>query len=370
MATLNINGRRVKVDDSFRNLSPEQQQATVDEIARSAGLVAGAPGSDAVKLTGRAGPRPAELGMSPNIQDRRPGEGLAMNALGGLNRSLLEMSGGVVDRARNTINWGVAGVNALRGADDLTQGMIRNAVGDSDSITGALGAVGFRDPRTIKPKSGPERIAAGLGEGVGYTLGPQAAVSTLGRLGAMAPKTREALSPLVGGLGVRETVQNAVAGAGAGAGAAAGMEVAPDSLDPLAGLAGGLGGALAGTAVAAIPGAVRSAGRVAGDFLAPLTSNGRQRLAGQTLYDAASNPEAAMGSLANPRQIVPGSLPTTFQATGDMGLGALERGAATRAPDAFNQRRADQNAARLGQMSGLGGNGAPEAVVSSLRARL
>lgn len=37
MATLNINGKRVKVDDSFLSLSPEQQNATVDEIAASLG---------------------------------------------------------------------------------------------------------------------------------------------------------------------------------------------------------------------------------------------------------------------------------------------------------------------------------------------
>lgn len=35
MPTLNINGQRVKVDDSFLSLSPEQQNATVDEIAAS-----------------------------------------------------------------------------------------------------------------------------------------------------------------------------------------------------------------------------------------------------------------------------------------------------------------------------------------------
>ncbi|MBX8825245.1 hypothetical protein [Ochrobactrum sp. SFR4] len=37
MATLNINGQRVKVDDSFLQLSPEQQEATVNEIAGSLG---------------------------------------------------------------------------------------------------------------------------------------------------------------------------------------------------------------------------------------------------------------------------------------------------------------------------------------------
>lgn len=35
MATLNINGRRVTVDDSFLQMSPEQQSATVEEIAAS-----------------------------------------------------------------------------------------------------------------------------------------------------------------------------------------------------------------------------------------------------------------------------------------------------------------------------------------------
>ena len=37
MPTLTINGQRVRVDDSFLSLSPEQQNATVEEIARSMG---------------------------------------------------------------------------------------------------------------------------------------------------------------------------------------------------------------------------------------------------------------------------------------------------------------------------------------------
>lgn len=35
MTVLNVNGRRVQVDDNFKSLSPEQQAATVDEIAKS-----------------------------------------------------------------------------------------------------------------------------------------------------------------------------------------------------------------------------------------------------------------------------------------------------------------------------------------------
>lgn len=38
MPTLTVNGRDVEVDDSFLSLSPEQQEATVDEIAQSLGL--------------------------------------------------------------------------------------------------------------------------------------------------------------------------------------------------------------------------------------------------------------------------------------------------------------------------------------------
>ena len=37
MVTLSINGRRVQVDDSFRSMTPEQQEATVNEIAQSMG---------------------------------------------------------------------------------------------------------------------------------------------------------------------------------------------------------------------------------------------------------------------------------------------------------------------------------------------
>lgn len=45
MATLNINGQKVKVDDSFLSLSPEQQNATVDEISKSLPAMHGATGS-------------------------------------------------------------------------------------------------------------------------------------------------------------------------------------------------------------------------------------------------------------------------------------------------------------------------------------
>jgi hypothetical protein len=46
MATLTIEGRKVKVDDAFLSLSPEEQANTVEEIAASIGVSAPAPESD------------------------------------------------------------------------------------------------------------------------------------------------------------------------------------------------------------------------------------------------------------------------------------------------------------------------------------
>src|SRR5690349_7658114 len=46
MAALNINGHQVQVDDSFLSLSHDQQNATVDEIAKTLGAAPEAPPPD------------------------------------------------------------------------------------------------------------------------------------------------------------------------------------------------------------------------------------------------------------------------------------------------------------------------------------
>lgn len=74
MATLTINGRKVKVDDSFLSLSREQQDATVDEIAASMGQ--GAPadtsptlGPDVVKLQGKVSDLPSRQPIRPDLMN-------------------------------------------------------------------------------------------------------------------------------------------------------------------------------------------------------------------------------------------------------------------------------------------------------------
>lgn len=75
MATLNIGGKRVKVDDAFLSLPPEQQQATVEEIAAQIGASvsgsANAPAppdmyasGNARRISGRATPQNQE---DPNL---------------------------------------------------------------------------------------------------------------------------------------------------------------------------------------------------------------------------------------------------------------------------------------------------------------
>src|SRR6185436_11674527 len=86
----------------------------------------------------------------------------------------------------------------------------------------------------------------------------------------------------------------------------------------------------------------------------PLTAGGQERSAARTLAERATSPQAALEQLDTaPRELVPGSRPTTFQATGDPGLGQLEREVATKSPEEFQTRRGEQNAARVGALEQL-----------------
>ncbi|UXN74511.1 hypothetical protein N8D56_05055 [Devosia sp. A8/3-2] len=192
------------------------------------------------------------------------------------------------------------------------------------------------------------------------------------KLPAAVQSGTDALAALLGqSRTAGQFARNAATNAAAGAGSQAAMDAAPDELKPLAGLVGGVGSGVAAHGLTGIPGAVRSGADVVGDYLAPLTKGGRERAAGQRLRDNATDIGAVLEALDGPvAQNVPGSELTTFQQTGDMGLGALERSAATKSPAEFQQRRADQNAAQIAAMDRLQGSGAPENVAAALRAQL
>jgi hypothetical protein len=138
-------------------------------------------------------------------------------------------------------------------------------------------------------------------------------------------------------------------------------------------LIGGAGAGILSPVIEGVGAGGRAAWNAAKDYAAPFTQGGRDRTAATTLRDAATDPVAARAALENPNQNVPivaGSRPTTFQETGDMGLGGLERAVETRRPEPFMQRRADQNQARVSMLEGVQQDGSPGAVVSALRQNL
>ncbi len=295
------------------------------------------------------------------------GDGIALNAGAGLNSALYTTLGAPVDLARGAMNMGIRGTNYALGSD-LAQ-VPSDSFGGSESISSMFGAIGVPEPKDIRAETTGERIARGAGEGVGYAVAPEAAIGGLMRTGALTGQLGEAAARMFGsGSSAGSTVANAVSGGAAGAGATGAMEAAPDQWKPLAGLAGGMGGGFAGALAATSPQTAKAAGRSVADFAAPFTAGGRERLAADQLANAATDPAAVRAAIADiPPELVPGSQPTTFQLTGDMGLGGLERAAQTRKPEAFNQRRADQNSARLASLESLQPFGAPEKVAEAAR---
>lgn len=191
----------------------------------------------------------------------------------------------------------------------------------------------------MAPKNAAERIASGIGEGAaGAVLAP----------GAMVP--------------------NAVLGGFAGGVGRGAAEVVPDPYKPIAELAGNVLGVAAGAGAAAIPGV---AARGASRMVKPVTRAGQEEIAGRYLASRMTD-QAPYPALERPaREIIPGSKPTLFQETGDMGLGALEReNLQTRAPQDFMQRRADQNAARLDTIENLVASGDPRDVSRAVTAQM
>lgn len=329
--------------------------------------------SGVTKLTGKVEPK--ESSGLPSLNVEEDGKqvfksGGVENATAGLNNAIYDTVGGFADRAQNVINWGIAGANFLTGKEDLTTNMLKaDPVGGSKWISDQFERIGVNDPDKVIATNLTERLARMGGEGVGMTIAPELMLSALNKVGVVGDKAAEFLGNVFGkSQGFGGLAKNAVAGGAAGVGAEAAMEAAPDKLKPLAAVVGGLAGGASGAAAAETPAMVRAGGRVAADFAAPLTAGGRERLAGQQLREGATNPETAINAVDElPGELVPGSKPTTFQQTGDMGLGAMERGASAKNPEAFMTRRADQNAARTDAIEGIQATGAPEAVASKVR---
>lgn len=104
------------------------------------------------------------------------------------------------------------------------------------------------------------------------------------------------------------------------------------------------------------------------------TKEGQETQAGLALKQAAKEgketPEQVRTKLADVEEIIPGSEPTTFQASGNYGLGQLERGVQTKAQAPFQERRAEQAAARQRALETTETPGNPEEVANNIRERM
>lgn len=299
MAVLEIEGRKVEVDDSFKSLSPEEQARTVEEIA-------------------------AQIGVKPQS---------GPEVMGQVNRGIAEGLGGLVDF-----------VNPL---DDL--GVTGSAV---DGLKSGMGAIG-----AAVAESEPEGVVENLAYGVGNTAalaGPagktaQALSRAPGAVGRLADDayrsmaTRTGAGVEVGAGASAQAAEGAVRDAG-------GPEWAADTAAILTPM-GAAGALSAGGAVARNTPVGRGV-QAAKRNVAPFTKAGGREVARQRMQSLAGGPERAE-RLAE-RIAMPSELRMTpAQKTGDPNMLGMERLAAEQDPNLRERLQMGEDAARTDAQAAL-----------------
>jgi len=289
-------------------------------------------------------------------------EGLARNVGAGTNEGIAKTLGYPADFVGSFVNQAAYGVNKLAGRKVLADDV--QPFGGSESIKRGMGLIGA-DPDNELAHTPAERIVRAGGEGVGSMVTGAGEVGLLRKgLTAVAPRIYSVMEGLFG----KPSIENAAIGGTSGAGGQAASEVVPDQYKPVARVGGSLigGGSVLGARVLYEGG--KFAVNAARSAAQPFTKSGQEAMAGSKIAGAASDVNAVKANLENgPQEIVPGSTPTTFQQTGDMGLGQLERKVRTENPDDFIQRAAEQNAARSSAISGIQQTGSPADVATHFR---
>lgn len=211
----------------------------------------------------------------------------------------------------------------------------------------ALTGVGL-NPENVPATTPTSRIERAVGGGLATSLIPGA--DAKGLLG-------------IGG----SIVKNALTGGAVAGGAQGATELTPTPAKPAVSALTGIGMAALGHGVKST---VKGVGNALEPFAAAVSQNAAERQAGRVLANNASDMGAVRNALAGTDQeLVPGSRPTTFQLTGDMGLGSLERGAAGKSPELFKTRAAEQNIARRAALTGVQSGADPVALSKAVTER-
>lgn len=116
-----------------------------------------------------------------------------------------------------------------------------------------------------------------------------------------------------------------------------------------------------------VPLALEQTGANLFDLARPATAAGQQRLAGNLFNQQARNPQAAIQNLESSQPIVPGSMPTSGPASGDIGLLGLEKGLRGNSPAEFGERLSGQNTAQQAELSSMAGK--PSDITAAEQAR-
>lgn len=224
MPTLNINGRRVKVDDSFLSLSPEQQNATVDEIVAS--------------LNQPEAPAPDQA-VSMTLEQQKA------LALARARRRRHEAEGGIAPNGGGMVPWYQ---QAAQAADDTVRLLASGVTfGYADKLAGYLSGEGTEAER-VKTEQARQRAgsAGNVAEFAGSVAAP---IGLAGRGVTLAGRFGTGAITGAKGLAARSALMGAE-GAGYGALTAAGNDQDIQT-GALLGTVGGVGGNLAGEALSA-----------------------------------------------------------------------------------------------------------------------
>lgn len=290
MPTLNIGGKRVKVDDSFMSLSPEQQNATVDEIAQSFG----GAGPTADKA-------PIQAEPAPGREKTASGAGTTW-----LEHAISDIP--------------IVGPAIQTGADYLGTEVIGRLSGqDPAQMRG-----GLRERRGQRDEDYPASAASG---------GLAGNLAAFGGAGATATGAR-ALGIAGEGLGGR-ILNSAVSSAGIGA--ADTLARGGDGFDALE--SGVIGGTIGG-AIPAVGGAIRAGIGAVGDRVMPTVNAMRnapkeaeRRLGLAVTRDKLAGPDAIMGQ-ADEAAAKEAGVPLLNVDRGGETTRALARSVANQSPEA------------------------------------
>jgi hypothetical protein len=247
-------------------------------------------------------------------------------------------------------------------------------------------------PAPIDPTdgmSGFDKFAAGVGKsiydagrGIGQLVGAvsQDDIKASRKMDAPLMNTGAGMAgDIAGTIGMTLLPGGLLKGAGAVAGSPAlsalgNTLLAPNTIPSALAVGGGMGfiqpaesmseratnTGIGSLATAAVPVASR-AWTAAKSAAEPFYDAGQQQIMGRMLNRSAGNEApAARAGLLGAAELVPGSLPTAGQASGNAGIAAVERAASAIDPTvttAYSQRMAQQNTARVDALRGMAGTG-------------